>query len=510
MVGAEARAVPPGSPDHLAFVSPAGRLTYGALAAEAAALRRRLSAADAADRPVLVYGHQEPAMLLAIRACTLLGRPYVPADVSLPVARVARLAALAGVRVAVAARALPDELAAALRSLRVVVLGPDGTGRRGPLGDRPASGPADPLAYVIFTSGTTGDPKGVPVRRSAVAHFAAWLRGELRPQPAREVVLGQAPFSFDLSVMGLCLALGSGGTLFAVTRELVADPRSLFAALGASGLTLWVSTPSFARFCMAEPRFGAGLLPQLRAFVFCGETLPVALARGLLQRFPGAEVWNTYGPTEAAVAVTSVRVTEAMAAEPGALPVGRPAPGMRVWVAAPDGLSPLPPGTRGEIVIAGPQVGEGYLAGTSEVGAQGFCSLPAEFGGGTAYRTGDCGSFAGGLLYCEGRLDRQIKLHGYRLELGEIEAQLRRLPAVRDAVVLVVQRGGVADHLVAFAAAAGGPADAAEAFARGQALRAALGRQLPDYALPRLIRVLPDLPLTPNGKVDRRALESLL
>ncbi|HVB11383.1 MAG TPA: AMP-binding protein, partial [Bacillota bacterium] len=234
------------------------------------------------------------------------------------------------------------------------------------------------------------------------------------------------------------------------------------------------------RLCLAEPRFGSAMLPHARRFLFCGEPLPADLSRALFARFPGAEVWNTYGPTETTVAVTLVRVTEDMA-DP--LPIGRPAPGMDVWVSS-----------QGELTISGPQVGLGYLGAP----AGGYFRLPD---GRPAYRTGDLGHVgADGLLYCDGRLDRQIKLHGYRLELEEIEACLRAVPGVVDAGVVPVLRGGSPDHLVAFVVSALSP----------HALRDALAGKLPVYALPRHYRAVERLPLTLNGKLDRRALEDVV
>jgi len=526
-------------PRRAAHVSPDGTLTYAELMARSAALARHL-AAQPSLAPVLVYGHKEPAMPVAFLACARSGRAYVPADAGWPPDRVARIARLAGARVCVAARPLPEELAAHLATAGIVPLPlrPGGEAAGPEAGRPPAEAPPGPPApvgapepaYIIFTSGSTGDPKGVPIPWGALAHFAGWLLAEQAPEPGAEVVLNQAPFSFDLSVMDLYLSLLSGGTLFSVTSEMIASPRDLFAGLAASGVSTWVSTPSFARFCLAEPRFSPALLPRLRRFLFCGETLPPAILHGLADRFPGAAVWNTYGPTETTVAVTSVRLDPGGARTDDPLPVGRPAPGMRVFVAGPD-LSPLTEGQTGEIVIGGPQVSPGYLAPSPETGAvppppDRFVALPPELGGGRAYRTGDAGRLAGGLLYCDGRLDRQIKLHGYRLELDEIEAHLRALPGVADAAVLPVPRGGAPEYLVAFVhpadippagtAAAGvtgaappPPAGATE-FQRAQDLRRALLRSLPAYAVPRVVRFVAALPLTGNGKIDRRRLEELL
>src|SRR5262249_29211391 len=256
-------------------------------------------------------------------------------------------------------------------------------------------------AYIVFTSGTTGAPKGVPIPHRALGHFADWLLATHDFVPGGEVFLNQAPLSFDLSVMDLYGALPIG-------RAELADPRRLFRRLDGAPLTTWVSTPSFARFCLAEPRFTQVMLPALRRFLFCGETLPVGVARELLARFPRAEVWNMYGPTEATVAVTAVHITATMVASERALTVGHAAPAIALWFADPDDPQRrLPHGTRGEIVIAGPQVATGYLEAAA-AGPSPFFALPD---GGRAYRTGDLGSIDpdDGSIACAGRLDGQIK-----------------------------------------------------------------------------------------------------
>lgn len=493
-------------PERLAHVAPSARMTYGALRARSLALASAVErAAGGNTGPVLVYGHKEPEMIAAFVACARAGRAYVPADVSAPPARVARMCHLAGAAAAIAAAPLPADLAAGLEQAGIPVV-PGGTcGTAVPAGLRTP----DSRAYIIFTSGTTGDPKGVPIPWSALRHFTGWMLREQRVREGAEVILNQAPFSFDLSVMDLYLCLLTGGTLFSVTHGLVANPRALFAALGASSLTVWVSTPSFARFCVAERSFGAAMLPGLRRLLFCGEPLPTGLARELLRRFPEAELWNTYGPTETTVAVTSVRIRPEMVATDTALPVGRAAPGMRVWVGGAD-LRPVPDGERGEVVIAGPQVSTGYIGAPPDADAR-FIRVATGDEDDPAYRTGDAGRVVNGLLYCEGRLDRQIKLHGYRLELDEIEAHLRRLPGVADSAVLPATRQGVLEYLVAFVSLEPAhPWGDGTDFERASALRNALGRSLPPYAVPRLVRFLEAVPMTGNGKVDRRALEALL
>ncbi|MCL4540978.1 MAG: AMP-binding protein, partial [Chloroflexi bacterium] len=368
-------------------------------------------------------------------------------------------------------------------------------------------------AYILFTSGTTGVPKGVAIPYRALWHFTRWLLA-LRPLwPDHEVFLNQAPFNFDLSHMDLYGALLTGSTLFCITRDEIASPRVLFARLQGAPLTVWVSTPSFARFCLAERSFAQELLPNLRSFLFCGETLSSVVARALLERFPEAEVWNTYGPTETTVAVTAVRVTEEMAGGEEPLPVGWPAHGMELRICQPGGpLCSLPAGAIGEIVISGPQVALGYLGMDPGGEASGFVRLSENR---LAYRTGDLGRIdpPSGLLYWHGRIDRQLKLHGYRLELEEIEAHLRHLPGVSDAAVIPVLREGQPDYLAAFLLI-DPPASSELAAAEGIALtawvRQRLSTVLPSYALPRIVQRIDTPPLTPNGKLDRRALVGTL
>jgi D-alanine--poly(phosphoribitol) ligase subunit 1 len=170
-----------------------------------------------------------------------------------------------------------------------------------------------------------------------------------------EVFLNQAPFSFDLSVMDLYCSLTTGGTLFSISRDLIENPKKLYRALESSGVTTWVSTPSFAQMCLVEDKFAEGMLPQLRRFLFCGETLAPRTAAQLLERFPQAQVWNMYGPTEATVATTSVRIDAPILEKYSPLPVGRVMPGTKVFIVDGDGAE-LSANERGEIIIAGTNV----------------------------------------------------------------------------------------------------------------------------------------------------------
>jgi D-alanine--poly(phosphoribitol) ligase subunit 1 len=418
-------------------------------------------------------------MLIAFLGAVKSGRPYVPIDIALPQRRIDQILASSNAALTVT----PDEV-------RQFSTSETGT-------------PTIPVEkndpfYILFTSGSTGEPKGVIITLACLEHFISWMLVEQQFSERAEVFLNQAPFSFDLSVMDLCCSLVTGGTLFSISRDLIENPKKLYRALATSAVTTWVSTPSFAQMCLVEDKFAEAMLPRVRRFLFCGETLAPQTAAQLLARFPQAQVWNMYGPTEATVATTSIHVDAAILEKYSPLPVGRVMPGTKIFIVDENGAE-LPANERGEIIIAGPNVSPGY-AGRSDLTARAFF----EYRGLRAYKTGDLGRFRDNLLFFEGRIDEQIKLSGYRIELGDVEANLRALPTVRDAVVVPVIKSGAAQSLTAFVTLLA--RNETSDFKLAHNLRSQLSERLPAYMLPRKFIFLDTFPMTANGKVDRAAL----
>lgn len=472
------------SPDRAAHRSGERVLTYGELLARSDALAAWLDAELGDNRaPVAVHGHKEPEMLIAFLGAVKSGRPYVPIDISIPVQRVERIVQTAG-----AALTLTPARVAELPAIQSP--------------NRPIARSPDHPFYILFTSGSTGEPKGVVITRANLEHFVAWMLAEQRFAAPGETFLNQAPFSFDLSVMDLYASLATGGTLFSITKDHVANLKALYGAFCVSRLTTWVSTPSFAQMCLIERTFAQPMLPGLRRFLFCGETLAPETASQLLDRFPEAEVWNTYGPTEATVATTSVRITREVLEKWSPLPVGAAMPGTRVVILDDEG-GRVSDGERGEIVIAGPNVSPGYL-GRADLTAKAFFDLD----GTRAYRTGDWGRERAGQIFFEGRRDSQVKVNGYRIELGDLEANLRALPEIADAVVLPVEKHGRIDALAAVVVLA--VEKSGSDFAFTAQLKTRLGERLPAYMIPRKFLYVDAFPMTANGKADRRKLGEML
>lgn len=456
-------------------------LPYASLWRQAARLCLFLQKHNPAKRPVVLWGQKQPLMVACMLGCMAAGQPYVPLNsAATPPLRARQILGQLGPCPVLAASPLPFTCenalpAAALRQLCA-------TPHKGE-----AFEPAAPLpgavCYILFTSGSSGAPKGVGVTNANLAAFLRWVSALPALAPGGvQVVLNQAAYSFDLSVADLFYALYHGKTHFAVPGPGgVAAFAPLLHALGQSGANLAVCTPSFAQYCLLDKGFNPALLPRLHSLFFCGEPLPPALVQKLWRRFPGLRVVNAYGPTETTVAVCAAEIAPAMLSLPR-LPIGKPGQ---------NGVSLVPGPAGPEIAVCNGQVAPGYWQGP----AGGFFTQH----GRPAYRTGDLGRAEGGFLYCLGRTDGQVKRGGYRIETADIENNLLALPGVALAACVARPACG-ALRLAAFVQPVPGAAPSP------RQLQKALARRLPPYLLPDSIELLAALPLTPNGKIDRKAL----
>ncbi|MDL2274269.1 AMP-binding protein, partial [Oscillospiraceae bacterium OttesenSCG-928-G22] len=291
--------------------------------------------------------------------------------------------------------------------------------------------------------------------------------------------------------------------LFTVDKGMVDNLGELFDYLGASNLAFWVSTPSFAEICVSSGKFGKDLLPNLEKFLFCGEVLTHKLVDELFSRFPGVSVINTYGPTEATVLVTTVDVTEEMARDERPIPIGRPLGEVLFRVVDEEG-NDLPDNERGELLIVSDNVGPGYYKRPDLTEKAFFTDRTGKRG----YRTGDKCFSDGGMYYYCGRLDNQLKVNGFRVEIEDIERNLTNVDNVARAAVLPVFEEEKVSYLVAFVLLT--EEDGLSSMKRQTKIKNELAAVLPSYMIPRKITALPSFPLNVNGKVDKKELSKRL
>jgi amino acid adenylation domain-containing protein len=491
-------------PDAVAMSAEGGQLTYGELARRAATLERRLT--ESGVRPevrVALLAERGAGYLTAVLATLAAGATFLPLDPRQPAARLAQVLDLANVRLVLCTAELRDALSLALSQLSVVrrpevmllsELRPD---RGGAL--VPSVRPEGSLAYLLFTSGSTGVPKGVLVEERGMLNHL-WAKVADLGLTAADIVAQNATQTFDISVWQLLAALLCGGRVHIVADAVAHDPHLLLAAVERERVTvLEVVPPLLAALLDAAAGASAASLRALRWLVATGETLPPALARRWFARYPEVPLLNAYGPTECSDDVTHHPMREA-GAESLRIPIGGTVSNLRLYVV--DGeLAPQPIGVVGEIAVGGLGVGRGYLddpARTASVFVPDPWSAAAVGRAGERlYLTGDLGRRSpDGLLEHLGRFDHQVKIRGFRVELGEIETVLGRHPSIRQAAVAVTASG----NLAAYAVTREGQEVSAEA------LRRYLGERLPAYMVPATFRMLLELPVGPTGKVDRRSL----
>ncbi|MEU9188406.1 amino acid adenylation domain-containing protein, partial [Streptomyces sp. NPDC048484] len=474
------------APDAVAVVCGTASLSYAGLVERANRLAHHLRGLGVGPETTvgLCLPHT-PDMVVAVLAVWQAQGAYLPLDPDYPADRLAFMLADSRARVLVT-----HGTAAAGPAAVDTVVRLDDPATAAVLAALPGTAPehlavrAGQAAYVIYTSGSTGRPKGVEVAHAGVVNMATALRPVLGAGPGVRV-LQFASFSFDASVLDMAVVLAAGGTLTVATALERAEPELLTALIRDGGVRATSVTPSLLG--MLDPARTAGLQTLLLGAEPLTEQVAAAWTGG-------RELVNTYGPTEATVMVTTGAVGPDVQGPP---PIGTPLPGNRLYVLD-TRLDVVPVGVAGEIFIAGRQVARGYR-GRAALTAERFVADPFTADGTRMYRTGDrARRLPDGRLEILGRADHQLKVRGFRIEPGEIEAALTAHPRVRSAVVTAAGDGSdrtLVAHLVP-----DGPLPAAAE------LREFAATRLPAFMLPSLFVELDELPLSPNGKLDRAAL----
>ncbi|MGL5754509.1 MAG: D-alanine--poly(phosphoribitol) ligase subunit DltA [Paraclostridium sp.] len=452
------------------------------------------------NTPIVIYGNKENLIMACMIGALKSGRAYVPLDISFPLDRVFEVTK--EVKPKVVFNFSEESNFGDLNVVDEEKLQNIIKDYEGKKIDKNNWVKEDENAYILFTSGSTGKPKGVQISSNNLDSFVDWISPYLNIDGSEKVIMNQAAYSFDLSVTTIYPGLVNGATLFSLSKKVLADYKELFKQFEESDMAIWVSTPSFAGVCVTESSFNSEMLPKLESMIFIGEALPKSLTKELLERFPNTRVINGYGPTEATVGVSVNDMTQELIDDEKSLPVGYPMENCRIKIVDEDG-NELQETEKGEIVIIGPSVSKGYFNNkekTDEV----FYFDKIDGVKHRAYKTGDMGYMLDGNIYYCGRKDFQIKLNGFRIEIEDIENNLRKVNNIKNAIVLPVYKNEKIAYLKGIVELK--EDNSLGSIKNGMIIKKELGKYIPSYMIPRNIKVIDEFPTNINGKIDRKKL----
>lgn len=479
-------------PDRIAYDYLGETNTYGDLKMRSDAYAAKLKKLDIPKKaPVMIWGGQTFEMVASFLGAVKAGHAYIPIASYSNSERLTMIQEVSQAPLVIAVDDLPIEM----HDIKVLKANevPDGEFE---LNDDDYVEGNDNF-YIIFTSGTTGKPKGVQISHTNLLSFVNWELADFN-LPEKPSFLAQAPYSFDLSVMSLYPALTAGGKLVVLPHDVTQNLGQLFQILPKMQFNVWVSTPSFAEMSFLDPTFKAENHPELTHFLFCGEELSHKTAKMLKTKFPKSHIYNTYGPTETTVAVTSVEIDDQVLEKYDRLPIGVAKADTKIMIDTSKGEDQ--DGKQGEILIQGPSVSKGYLNNPEKTEAA-FYQEPGDRY--PTYRTGDLGFLDGEMLFYRGRIDFQVKFNGYRIELEEINFYLAKNPLVRYGVVAPkYNKDHKVQQLVAVVESTDKARTQYENNELTKILRESLAKDLMPYMLPQRFVYRENMPISQNGKVD--------
>ena len=438
--------------------------------------------------PVVIFGHKEYLFPVAMLACMHAGIPYIPIDKIYPSERIRKIVETTGSQLLINcsddAPDIPFAITINSKLKAKIHTAPD-------YSNRIYGNGADILQYIMFTSGSTGEPKGVQITRNAVLTFLDWVLRDFGFRP-EDVFLNQAPFTFDVSLCDVLNAFARGATLVLTSTDIVKNQDAFIARLAHYKCSVWTSTPSFIYLFLRHPDFHLQHLPSFREFLFMGEELPLRTVGILKNNFRNARVLNAYGPTEATIVTTLVDITEEMLNKYNSAPIGFPMPGSELLI-----QKEKPEDKEGELIIVGNHVSTGYFK-RPELNRQKFYL----HNGKRAFKTGDLAYYEDGMLFFIGRNDDQVKMHGFRIELNEISNVICKHGIIADAVTVALKRGNEVKKIISFLITKNELTDESVK----TELLPYLEKNLPYYMIPGDLMMVKEFPYSTSHKIDKNKL----
>ena len=440
--------------------------------------------------PIMVWGGQTFEMIASFLGCVKSGHAYIPIASYSNAERLTMIQEVSESKIVLAIDKLPD---VDLSGIQVVK--PDDVKDGSYQIDQNKFVEGNDNFYIIFTSGTSGKPKGVQISHANLLSFVNWELSDFN-LPQHPSFLVQAPYSFDLSVMSLYPALTAAGKLVVLPHDVTQNFVQLFQTMPKLQFNVWVSTPSFAQMCFLDKTFDAKHHPNLTHMLFCGEELPHDEVATLKKKFPDAHIFNTYGPTETTVAVTQVEITDDILKKYDCLPIGRPKKDTKITIDKSKGDK----ADDGEIIIEGPSVSKGYMNNPEKTQNAFFKQDGDKY---QSHRSGDEGFFDGDMLFYRGRIDFQIKFNGYRIELEEINHYLDQNELVRYGVAAPkYNKDHTVKQIVAEIELKDGIKHKYSEAVLTKKIRDDLAKNVMPYMIPQRFVYREKLPISQNGKVD--------
>lgn len=466
--------------------------TYGDLKKRSDAYAAKLKKMNIPEKaPIMIWGGQTFEMIASFLGAVKAGHAYIPIASYSNSERLTMIQEVSQSPLVIAVDELPIEM----KDIEVLQAAEVEDGDFKISEDNFVSG--DDNFYIIFTSGTTGKPKGVQISHTNLLSFVNWELNDFN-LPEHPSFLAQAPYSFDLSVMSLYPALTAGGKLVVLPHDVTQNLGQLFKTMPNLDFNVWVSTPSFAEMSFLDPTFNGEHHKNLTHFLFCGEELSHKTAQVLKDKFPDSHIFNTYGPTETTVAVTSVEIDDDTLQKYDRLPIGVAKEDTKISIDTSKGEDS--DDKQGEVLIQGPSVSKGYLNNLDKTKAAFYKDDKDEY---ATYRTGDLGFLDGDMLFYRGRIDFQVKFNGYRIELEEINFYLSKNSLVRYGVVAPrYNKDHKVQQLVAVVELADGVREKYTDAELTKKLREDLSRDIMPYMLPQRFIYRENMPISQNGKVD--------